>query len=73
MASVFLVQHVHILNEDEENVKLIGIYETEELANAAVVKAKTLPGFEDYPDGFHVDKYELNQDHWLEGFVTVIN
>jgi hypothetical protein len=29
-----------------------------------------LPGFRDYPEGFHIDEYQLDQDQWREGFIT---
>ena len=29
-----------------------------------------LPGFVDAPDGFHIDEYRVDQDHWAEGYVV---
>jgi hypothetical protein len=29
------------------------------------------PGFREYPRGFCIDKYEVDRDHWVEGFVVV--
>ena len=68
---VFLVQHVHELDEDREDVKLIGVYATEEGAQAAVKRLSIQPGFRDTTDGFHIDRYRVDEDHWTEGFVTV--
>jgi putative ABC transport system substrate-binding protein len=50
-------------------VKFIGVYSSEERARAAVDRAKQLSGFRDYPDGFSVDPYEVDMDHWTEGFL----
>jgi hypothetical protein len=71
MTNVYVVQHVHVLDEDEEDTKMIGVYETEQLAQAAVERLRLQPGFCDTPDGFHIGRYELNQDHWTEGYITV--
>lgn len=71
MDAVYVVQHVHIINDDEEDVKMIGVYSTEQLAWEAVVRLRLQPGFCDVPEGFYVSRYELNQDHWTEGFVTI--
>jgi hypothetical protein len=61
---------VHVL-EDAEDVKLIGIYSTEAGAAASISRLSGQPGFVDHPDGFHVERYSIDQDHWTEGFVTV--
>jgi hypothetical protein len=70
MESIFLLWHVQTFpgsaNDDE---KLIGAYRTGEDAKAAIVRVKGKPGFVDAPEGFLVDEYELNKDHWTEGYV----
>jgi len=71
MMYVFVVQHVHELKEDDEDVKLIGVYSTEESARAAVARLSLQPGFRESASGFHVDRYTVDKDHWAEGFVTV--
>lgn len=69
--SVFLLWHVCRVNddEDEEDEKLIGVYRTEEDAKAAIARLIDKPGFIDTQDGFQYHKYELNRDHWTDGFV----
>ena len=70
MESVFLLWHVHRLPESsDDDEKLIGAYRTEEDANAAIVRLRDRPGFSESPVGFHIDEYELNKDHWKEGYV----
>lgn len=81
MKRVFVVQHVHVFGDGEEDVKMIGVYTSKESALRAVERLGTQPGFRDFPDvvdldrgdgsGFHVDEYELDQDHWSDGYVTV--
>jgi hypothetical protein len=68
---VFVVQHVHEIKEDDEDVKLIGVYSTEESARAAVARLSLQPGFRESASGFHVDRYIVDKDHWAEGFITV--
>ena len=67
---VFLLQHVHALGDDEEDVKVIGIYSTRQRADEAVERMHALPGFKDAPDGFCIDRYHLDEDQWTEGYVT---
>ena len=56
--------------EDGEDTELlIGIYRTERDANEAVERLRSKAGFVDFPDGFKIVSYELNMDHWTEGFV----
>lgn len=70
MASVFVLQHVHSRDGGDEDVKLIGVYSSREKAGDAVARLSRLPGFSDVPDGFHVDEYRIDQDHWVEGYVV---
>lgn len=70
---VFVVQHEHEVagEEGRYEVKFIGVYSTEARAEAAVERAKSLPGFRDYPDCFSVTRYEVDTDHWTSGFVAI--
>ena len=81
MESVFIVQHLHTLAHGEEDVKFVGVYRSRQAASEAVNRAKNLPGFcecprlvdpqvDDDPNGFYIEEYELDTDHWREGFVT---
>ena len=66
MSSVFLLYYV--IDEDDENQLLIGVYGTEDEAKAAIDRLKGKPGFVDAPEKFLIVGYELNRDHWEEGF-----
>ena len=66
MDEVFLLSHVS--ESDDEN--LIGAYRVHADAQAAIERLRDKPGFVTFPDGFHIDRYELNRDHWTEGYVT---
>jgi hypothetical protein len=65
---VYLLWHTHVLPNREEDEKLLGVYSSEERALARAEEAKRLPGFADAPEGFLVDDYEVDADHWTEGF-----
>jgi hypothetical protein len=71
MASVFVLQHVHEGENGVEDVKFIGVYSSRDKAQEAVARLVRLPGFADAPDGFHIDEYRVDQDHWVEGYVVV--
>lgn len=67
---VYLVQHVHEMDDDED-VKVIGIYSSQKNAEAAVERLKLIQGFKDAKEGFYIDEYKLDHDHWTEGYVTL--
>ena len=71
MNTVYVVEHLHIIDDDEENVKMIGVYSTEQLAQEAVERLRLQPGFCDAQDGFNIDRYKLDEDNWTEGYVTI--
>jgi homoserine kinase type II len=82
--SVFLVQHLHLINGDEEDVKIIGVYRTYDSAVSAVGRLKTQPGFCEFPrivdplededlQGFSIDECLLDEDNWAEGYKTWIS
>ncbi|MFT3765898.1 MAG: hypothetical protein QM820_10320 [Minicystis sp.] len=71
MNRVYLVQHAYEGPAGEEEVKIIGVFSSEETAAAAIERLRTMPGFRDHPDGFHVGPYELDRDYWADGFVTM--
>lgn len=68
---VFVLHHVHEIDEDREDDKLIGVYSSEEAAQAAIARLSVQPGFRETVSGFHVDRYPVDKDHWDEGFVTI--
>ena len=80
MDKVYLLEHLHIISENNECVKTIGIYASEQEAIAAVGRLKEQPGFSDFPNinpaacevsGFYISCYPLGKDYWAEGFVII--
>jgi hypothetical protein len=66
---VFLLWHNFEIELETDNDTLIGVYSTKEKAERALGHASSLPGFSDYPDGFEISEYLLDQNYWPEGFV----
>jgi hypothetical protein len=52
-------------------VKVVGIYSCKLLAEAAEQRSRALPGFRDEPNGFTIEQYEIDKDHWSRGFVRL--
>jgi hypothetical protein len=71
MEAVFVLHHVRSDDEFGDDAKLIGVYRSHAAAEAATVRLSAQPGFVDHPDGWQIDRYLLDKDHWEEGFVTV--
>ena len=73
MTQVFIVMHTRDFERPTNlppSEKLIGIYSSESAAEAAIRRARTRQGFAEYPDGFRVDKYVINEDRIPHGFVS---
>ena len=70
MKTVFILQHSYELDNYDET-KLIGVYSTKEQAELAINRLKEMNGFKYYPDAFEISEYELDKDHWIEGFATM--
>ncbi len=68
---IFVVQHLHVHEDGEEDVKFIGVYSSREVAEGAVDRLKLQPGFCDTPDGFSIDLYRLDEDNWTDGYATI--
>ena len=65
---MFILWHAGQDDEYFEDAKLIGVYRTKERAHRAIDRVRSQPGFREHPKGFVVDTYELDRDHWVEGF-----
>jgi hypothetical protein len=67
---VYLLWHARDLDE-EIDAKLLGVYASEQKAEEARLRVSDQPGFRENPQRFHIDRYEVDQDRWIEGFATV--
>ncbi len=64
--TVYVLHHVHELEDDQEDTKLLGVFSSEATALKMIETYKLLEGFRDYPEGFSMDK-----SYWSEGFTTL--
>ncbi|MFT4076067.1 MAG: hypothetical protein QM647_11105 [Asticcacaulis sp.] len=71
MDQVWLLHHTHRVNEDHEDIKLLGVFSSPEQAERARQRAVNLPGFKDTPDGFSIDKYLIDRMGWTTGYRTI--
>lgn len=68
--AVWVLHHVAREGTDDEDVKFIGVYSSQQKAEEAAESLRVKPGFREHPDSFHIERYEIDVDHWVEGFVT---
>ena len=68
--AVFTLRTVYLLwhTDSEGDEKLIGVYATSPDASQAIERVQDKPGFSQ-GGAFEIAEYELNLDHWTEGFV----
>jgi hypothetical protein len=64
-----LLWHVREDDPYKEDAKLIGAYSSPAAAAAAIDRVKSQPGFRDYVAGFEISAYDIDKDHWSEGFI----
>ncbi|EMT6578121.1 MULTISPECIES: DUF7336 domain-containing protein [Providencia] len=70
MVTVYMLYHIRDEDTKDEDMKIIGIYSSFELAQKAQDKVSNQPGFIDYPDGFSISEEVLDRDGWVDGFVV---
>ena len=68
MNTVYFVQHENIEDDYIEEPRVIGVYTSEKSAQEAIERAKKLSGFNEFPEGFQITKYILDNDQWNFGF-----
>lgn len=67
--NVYLLWFVPEGEDGDKDGLLIGVYDTEVSAKAAIVRLEGKPGFSNFPKGFQIHSRELGQDSWKEGFI----
>jgi hypothetical protein len=71
MTYVYVVQHSYEFPSGVENTKFIGVYSTELSAQRAVKQLQLVQGFQSHPEGFCIDRYEIDKTFWRDGFVRM--
>jgi len=70
MKYVYIVHHTHVISAENEDVKLIGAFSSKENASRVIKRYKQLPGFREAKKGFYIDKYQIDEECWSEGYFT---
>lgn len=81
MKKLYVLNHLHFVDEYHGEKFMIGVYSSLALAHKAVKRVKDKPGFRDFPEirdpatdntsGFYVVEYELDKDYWDNGFIVI--
>jgi len=69
-ATVYMLWFEQERDDCDVGELFIGVYSTEYEAKAAIERVKSQKGFIDFPEGFRIHPYELNKDHWTQGFIV---
>jgi len=67
---IYLLWFVQERHGKEDTELLIGAYEAEDAARAAIERLRHKPGFVDFQEGFQIHALQLGRDSWTEGFVV---
>jgi hypothetical protein len=51
-----------------DDIKLIGLFKSRREAKEAIVKLSKQPGFDTTPNGFKIERFELDTVKWSDGF-----
>lgn len=73
MRIVYLLQHSYETGYKFQytETKIIGIYSLRKIAEQKIEEYLNLPGFCKFNrDTFYIDEYEIDKDHWAEGFIS---
>lgn len=60
-----------LIDEEFDNVKLIGVYSSEQTVDSAIDRARLREGFRDEPDCFYSAPFTIDEDNWTDGFVSI--
>ena len=60
-----------LIDEEFDDIKIVGVYSSEQVLEAATARTRLLDGFREEPDCFMSDTYTLDKDHWTDGFVSI--
>ncbi len=71
MEKVYLVLHTSDVNQEYEDVKMIGVFSSRNRADQVITDLKTKPGFEEAKRGFTVEELEVDAVEWKDGYVIV--
>lgn len=71
MAKVFIIYFDHQLPSGEDDERLLGVYSTEQKAEAALARFKAHSEFRDHPECLECGPFTLDDTSFKEGFISV--
>ncbi len=68
---VYILWHGNDLSERPPEPKLLGVYSTETAAKDRIGRCirDHVAGFAENRDDFIIDRYEIDRDEWVEGYI----
>lgn len=63
-----MLWHVHAFEDGSKDDLLIGVFRSEQQANAVLERLREKRGFADQPKAFSISMYELDKVYWPEGY-----
>lgn len=76
---VYLLHHIHVIKEGDEDLKLVGVFSSRERALFAIDELKHESGFKgrstlhssySAESGFYISEVALDEMDWKDGFVA---
>ena len=63
----------NMVNEGKyvDDYKIIGVFETEKEAQDKISEIQGKPGFSEYPNKFQIQKFNVDEGLWENGFETI--
>lgn len=68
---IYVLSHLRPLPDGEEEERQIGVYSSKERAELREACLQDQPIFREAPDEFYVVQFEIGEDCWTDGYVTV--
>ncbi len=66
---VYKLEHVRAEDTPNQVIRFLGVFESEEDGNMAILAYKRLPGFCEHPEGFYLTRCILGERLWSTGFL----
>lgn len=64
----YVLSHEYTVADLHDFPRFIGAFSTKALVESALAEYRALPGFCEWPDGFHMDCRMVDNPSWSEGF-----
>ena len=66
MKYIYSLKHTHEVTTGQNDTKFIGTYSSREKAEEALEITSKQPGFCECPEGFYIEEYKIDEDHYMK-------